>query len=141
MKTIYIAHPLGAALDRPQNILRASRWVAWASRLPEIRAVATWSILASVWQETPENREKGLHLDAIEVASADELWLVGGRLSEGMLMNALHAKKVFNLIGLGTEPPIEIPRIVQRILRGTEPQAIQLIADGKLLGFAMPSQV
>jgi hypothetical protein len=92
-KLVYVACPLGDGPDRPLNIVRASKWVAWAAEQGVI-PIATWVILASQWPETEEYRQKGLALDCALVERADEMWLCGPRVSPSMHVEATHAKKV-----------------------------------------------
>jgi hypothetical protein len=104
----YIAAPL-AGPDRDVNIARALRWVAWAAQQPGVVPVATWISLTQVWHETPENRTRGLALDCSLIERCGRLWLVGGRISAGMAIEAEHARScgidVRDLTGLGLEPP------------------------------------
>ena len=92
----YIAHPLGAGPDREANRQRASRWVAWAAS-QGVAPVADWT------------RAKGLAIDCALVARCDELWLVGGRISRGMQVEADAARAagvmVVDRTDLGEEPP------------------------------------
>lgn len=108
MKVVYIAHPLGAGPDREQNLANAARWVAWAA-LQGVAPIADWIILASQFEETPENRELGLEIDVELVERADEIWLVGGRVSEGMAIERARASRVgvrvVDLTHIGYEPP------------------------------------
>lgn len=108
MKVVYIAHPLGAGDDRERNRANAARWVAWAAR-QGVAPVADWIVLAGEWQETPENRNRGLEIDLELVERCDEIWLVGGRVSPGMEMEARHAAKhgvrIVDLTAMGYEAP------------------------------------
>jgi hypothetical protein len=55
------------------------------------------------------HREDGLRRDCAVVAKCDEVWLVGGRISAGMLREATAARwagrAVFDFTKLGDEPP------------------------------------
>lgn len=107
---VYIAHPLGSETpkDREANRRKASRWVAWAASIG-VAPVADWIILTGQWEETPENRALGLDCDLSTIERCHELWLVGGRLSAGMLTEAEHAYvsgvRVRDLRRFGIEPP------------------------------------
>lgn len=107
MRAIYLAHPLGAGPDRELNRQRAARWVAWAAR--SVAPVATWITLSGEWDESPENRERGLAIDVALVAICAETWLVGGRVSVGMKIESDEARRlgkpVLDLTFLGEEPP------------------------------------
>jgi hypothetical protein len=106
---IYIAHPLGAGPDRERNRENAARWVAWFARTFLIAPVATWVTLAGEWDESAENRKLGLEIDLALIAACEEVWLVGGRISPGMAIEAEEArrlgKRVIDLTGFGFEAP------------------------------------
>jgi hypothetical protein len=102
MKCVYIAHPLGSGADREKNRERAARWVAWAA-LQGVAPVADWIILSGQWDESM--RDLGLAIDVELVKRCDEVWLVGGRISPGMKIEAASAKRVIDLTHLGEEPP------------------------------------
>jgi hypothetical protein len=108
VKAVYIAHPLGSGPERELNRQRAAKWVAWAAR-QGVAPVADWIILSGEWSETPENRERGLLIDCALVALCDEVWLVGGRVSTGMQIEADAARcagrRVVDLTHLGAMPP------------------------------------
>lgn len=105
MKVVYIAHPLGAGPGREFNRRRASRWVAWAAE-QGVAPVADWIILSGQWDEA--RREQGLDIDMALVERCDEVWLVGGRISPGMALEAdkarLIGKPVRDFTSLGEEP-------------------------------------
>ena len=109
MKVVYIAHPLGLGYDREQNRRRASRWVAWAADRG-VAPVADWIILSGQWPES--RREQGLAIDVTLVKRCDELWLVGGRVSVGMQVEAEAARSagiiVVDYTALGEEPPATV---------------------------------
>lgn len=104
-----MAHPLGAGPDRERNRKNAARWVAWLASTFGVAVIADWIVLSGEWAETPENRDKGLAFDLALVERADEVWLVGGRVSPGMAMEASHASKlgktVVDMTHLGYEAP------------------------------------
>lgn len=115
VKLVYLAHPLGA--PTPEGISanrdRARRWLAWAWKhtAPDIGFVADWILCTEALPETPENRERGLRFDVAVVGRCDEMWLVGGRISAGMELEAKAAADaglpVRDLTALGDEPPKE----------------------------------
>lgn len=104
MKIAYVAHKYGGD---PKNLDRADRWVSWLFRthFPTYGFVAPWISVCRSIPETPENREMGLAFDCQLVAQADEIWLVGGTISDGMRREAACAKVVVDLTHLGDEPP------------------------------------
>jgi hypothetical protein len=113
MKSVYIAHPLSA--DTPEqsrkNRENAALWAVWAARVKGVSPSCSWVVLSSVLEETPENRALGIQCDLVQVERADEVWLVGGRISSGMRLEAEHAEHcripVLDLTGLGELPPAE----------------------------------
>lgn len=110
MKVVYIAHPLGAGPDRERNLEKAARWVTWAAR-SGFAAMAPWIVLASHLEETPENREMGIAIDREHIERCDEIWLVGGHVSAGMVIEREHARlhgiAILDFTWLGDEPPAE----------------------------------
>jgi len=108
MRVVYIAHPLGQGPERETNRARAARWSAWAA-LQGYAPIADWIILSGQWPETEELRARGLAIDVALVQRSDELWLVGGRVSPGMAIEADAAREagipVLDKTGLGPEPP------------------------------------
>jgi hypothetical protein len=126
VKVVYVAHPLGPdGPDREVNRKNASRWVGWLALHFEIAPIADWIILSGEWSETEENRKRGLAVDKRLVVRADEVWLVGGRISEGMKIESETARAlgrpVVDLTFLGAVAPPSIePDKVGRIVRAFE---------------------
>ncbi len=108
-KVVYIAAPLNAPTREgiEENRRTAARWVAWAAR-QGVAPSATWITLSGEWEETAENRALGLEIDKALVERCDEVWLVGGRVSAGMAIEAAHARalgiQVIDMTSLGREP-------------------------------------
>lgn len=106
MKVVYIAHRLNAPTREgiEQNRAAASRWVGWLAREFDIAPIADWIVLTGQWDESM--RARGLAIDLKLIERADEVWLVGPRISEGMSIEAGHAlklgKPVRDLTGLGS---------------------------------------
>lgn len=107
MKVVYVAHPLGFGDDRERNRVAAAYWCGWLADKFGIAPVADWIVLSSVWEE--DRREQGLAIDLALIARCDELWLVGGRVSQGMAIERAEAerlgKPVVDLTHLGPFPP------------------------------------
>lgn len=106
MKIVYVAHPLGSdPLGRAENVKKAARWVVWVAERG-CAPVASWVILASVWDET--HRDEGMRIDLKLVEVCDELWLCGDHISPGMKQEADHARKhgvhVHDFTGLELDP-------------------------------------
>lgn len=103
---VYIAHPLGDGPDRERNLRNATLWCGWAGD-QGVAPVAPWITLATIWPET--KRELGLAIDVAVVARCDALWLVGGRISPGMAIEAKAASGAGVLVvdrtHLGFLPP------------------------------------
>ena len=112
MRVVYLAAPVAGAVA--ENVARAKRWLRWAWRIPDIVPIAPWltpvELFAADADDDHEARELGLLRDCAVVARCDELWLVGGRISEGMRREAAAAARaglvVTDLTGLGKEPPL-----------------------------------
>ena len=109
MRVVYVCHPLGGGEDRERNRINAAKWVAWIARTYDVAPIADWIILSGEWNEAPQNRARGLAIDLTLVARADEVWLVGGRVSPGMQMEADEGKRlgkvVVDMTQLGEFPP------------------------------------
>lgn len=91
MKHVYIAHPLGSDPEqRSANLLAAARWCGMVARLLDVVPVAPWIPLATVWDESM--REIGLTIDKAAIERSDALFLLGPRISEGMAIEASHAR-------------------------------------------------
>lgn len=111
MKSVYIAHPLSApTLDGiEENRRRAALWAAWALTEQGVSPSCSWIVLTGVLPETPEMRALGLKADCAQAERCDEVWLVGGRVSQGMAIEAGHAAgcgvRVRDLTYLGELPP------------------------------------
>lgn len=109
-KLVYIAAPLNAptraGIEANRRI--AARWVAWAAQ-QGFAPIATWITLSGEWEESPENRRLGLEIDKALVERCDAVWLVGGRISEGMRIESEHAHErgvtVVDLTHYGVLPP------------------------------------
>jgi hypothetical protein len=113
MEQVYIAHPLNAPTRQEilENLRRASFWTAWAARRG-VAPVAPYIALASVWEETPENRALGIAIDKAVIRRCGALWLTGGRISTGMHVEADYARligiPIVDLTSLGSWPPTEM---------------------------------
>lgn len=110
MRVVYIAHPLNAATDeeRERNRSNAAKWCAWAAMKQRVAPVADWIVLSGVLSEA-EGRERGLLIDCELIGRCDEIWLVGGRISPGMQIEAEHARQmlipIVDLTDMGYEAP------------------------------------
>jgi hypothetical protein len=122
----YVAHPLNSATRDGirSNLAQGALWCAWLAEHFEIAPVAPWIHLASVLEETPENRAMGLECDIATLAVCAELWLLGPRVSPGMRIEALEAfargKPVRDLTGFDAMVRIEAPteEFVRRATEG-----------------------
>jgi hypothetical protein len=105
VKVVYLAHPLRGP-DRAENLRRARAWFRWALT-KGVAVVMDWLLLA---EELPDDDELWMSFCVELVERADEIWLVGGRVSEGMAIERAHAEihgvRVRDLTDLGAEPPI-----------------------------------
>ena len=125
-RAIYIAHPLGNGPDREENRARAARWVGWFARAFDIAPIADWIVLSGVWGE--EHRVLGMDIDRELVARSDELWLCGGKITDGMHDEALWAdtwgKPIVDFTDLGPEPPSRLYRPLGRSYMGRPMSAL-----------------
>jgi hypothetical protein len=101
VKLVFVSHPHDSNA-RPL----AKRWVAWVAETAV--PVADWIILAEVWDAGQRDRYRALAAEWVR--RCDELWLVGGRITDGMRAEVEAAQKhgvaVVDLTHLGSEPPI-----------------------------------
>lgn len=108
MKIIYVAAPLGSGPDRERNRQNAARWCSWIAAQGHA-PIASWIVIAGK-VETDDGRKRGLEIDLALVARADELWLVGGRVSPGMTLEMHEARRlgipVVDLTHLGWDVPV-----------------------------------
>lgn len=95
MKTIYLAHPLSAPTPEgiAENRLNAARWGVWIAQHYPVAVSADWIWWSMALDETAENRALGLSRAYVMITRADELWLAGGRISEGMWLEKEHAER------------------------------------------------
>lgn len=111
---IYLASPLRA--DTPEgvaeNLARAKRWLAWVLQtFTHVHPIAPWIPCVEVLDDqVAENRWRGMSANLAAIERCDAVWLVGGRVSDGMRAEAEHARAqglaVFDFTGTGAEPPL-----------------------------------
>jgi hypothetical protein len=115
LRVVYLAHALSAPTREgiEANRARGARWAAWILKTYRVAVIADWIWCTGELEETQENRTLGLAMDVELVSRADEVWLVGERISEGMRIEATHAvrvgKPVYDLTGTtasGEPPPL-----------------------------------
>jgi hypothetical protein len=100
-RVVYLAHQLGAPTRDgiEENRKSASEWYGWLAACFPIAPVADWIILTGQWTESM--RARGLEIAKVHVSRCDELWLIGPRVTEGMMVEADHAhalgRPVYNL--------------------------------------------
>lgn len=111
MRLWYLAHPLSSptAEGFDLNRGRAVQWGAWLAETFDVAIAADWIWLSLAWEETDENRARGLDIDKATIERCDAIVLCGGRLSNGMRVELEHAvqcgKKVIDLLAMGCVPP------------------------------------
>ena len=115
-----MAHPVSG--DVAGYLARAGRWYRWLSKLlPDDTVIAPWILYVELVgnDADPEERAKGIAGDLMQVGRCDGVVLVGGRVSEGMVLELEAAKEYFDLTFLGSEPPRDRDaEHVGRLLRG-----------------------
>lgn len=113
---VYVAHPLGSGDARELNRTNATQWCAYLAEYHGIAPVAPWIVISGVWDES--KRAAGLEIDLAIVERCDELWLVGGGISEGMTLEASHARNcgitVRDLTALGYLPPLDLAELAPK---------------------------
>jgi hypothetical protein len=92
VRVIYVAHRLGAGPDREANRRSAAEWCGWIAKTFKVAVSADWIVLSGVWDESM--REMGLACDMEMVGRADEVWMVGPVVSNGMRREAAQATKM-----------------------------------------------
>lgn len=113
-------HPFAPLRSTEDNLARAKRWLRWLARtFTDIDTVAEWIPWVEVLDDSnPIERARGLALGEEMAKRLDGLWLVGGRISNGMKMAITvaveHKKTVFDLTTLGDEPPT-MPEAVEEV--------------------------
>ena len=115
MRAIYVAHPLGPdGPEREWNRRNAAKWCAWIASNYIVATIADWIVLSGEWSETEENRKLGIEIDLTLVARCDEVWMVGKRVSAGMVLEASEAvrlgKPVIDFTGTHGGVPPNIPK-------------------------------
>lgn len=106
---VYVAHPVSG--DVAANLARARRWVRWIlDTYTHIAPVANWITYCEVLDDDcAEHRNRSLLHDCALVERCDWLWLVGGRITDGMRAEAMAARmagvEVWDRTDLGEEPP------------------------------------
>lgn len=106
---VYVAHPLNGD-DRELNRANAAQWCGYLAEVHGIAPVAPWIVISGVWDES--KRALAFELNLATIERCDELWLVGGRITEGMALESRHARacgvEVRNLTSLGFTPPFHL---------------------------------
>jgi len=91
LKLVYIASPLRG--DYNQNIKNAVKYCKNACDMG-VLAIAPHIVFSQWCNDTiPEQREQGLRLGLELLAKADELWVMGDRVSQGMAGEIAFAKE------------------------------------------------
>lgn len=106
LKVAYLAHALSAPTEEGMraNRARASKWAAWLWA-QGYAVECSWIVCTGELAETPENRKLGLASDCEQVRRSDLMVLAGTKISSGMLVEAAHAKKIFDFTHLKHELP------------------------------------
>jgi hypothetical protein len=95
MRLIYLAHPV-SGLARDVLIDSVSAWLRDLTDLfPDYAFCVTWlPYVLALDDGNQAHRTRGMRDDLECLGRCDAVWLVGDRVSSGMLAEALHARKV-----------------------------------------------
>jgi len=113
VKQVYLAHPLGAKTQAGilENIAKAKLWYKWACDhyWPDHCFNAMWILNCEVYNDANAvDRERGMQRNYAGIKRCDELWLLGPLVSQGMIDEALFARRlmlpVFDLTSEGLDP-------------------------------------
>jgi hypothetical protein len=124
MRVIYLAHPVGAPTPEGvhANLAKARRWIRWIyDNFPNVAVVADWLITCEVLDDfDPEHRAHGMKMNKAVIPRCDEFWMVGGRISTGMVAEQgiaiEHNRRIFDLTWLGEEPLAEVPDRLRELI-------------------------
>jgi hypothetical protein len=134
VKQIYLAHPLKG--DIQKNLELARLWYKWACThyWPDHCFNAMWILNVEVFDDDSSvDRYRGMQRNLQGIKRCDELWLLGPRVSEGMVEEAEFARRCqIPVYDLTTEalhpkdaprfPPEDMPKwragsLTQQVLR------------------------
>jgi hypothetical protein len=96
VKLVYLAAPLSPVGDesRGLNIHRAKViYEVLCLKHTDCVFLMPWLLNSEIFDETPENRAIGMARNHAVISVCDELWLVGPRVSPGMMAEAAHAER------------------------------------------------
>lgn len=107
-RVVFVAHPVSG--DVPGNLARARRWRRWVIDECRMVPVMDWILHCEQYDDgDPQQRTDGLEQNRSLIRRCQEVWLVGGRISQGMAAEAGYANTscvpVRDLTWLGSEPP------------------------------------
>lgn len=121
--TVYMAHPVSGP-DFHDNVLRATKWLKYLRRLPQStinelvgcefqqRPLILCPWLAAIEEDEmyPGGREAVIADSRDAVMMFDEVWLLGGRITDGMRVEAQAARVLRDLTHLGESPGQHVER-------------------------------
>lgn len=121
--TVYMAHPVSGP-DFHENIQRATKWLRYLRRLPgstlcelagcefQQRPLILCPWLAAIEEDEmyPGGREAVIADSRDTVLMFDEVWLLGGRITDGMRVEAKAARVLRDLTHLGEYPGQHVER-------------------------------
>lgn len=93
MRLVYMAHPVSSP-GVEHNLMQARYWVrSIYDARPDVAVLAHWIVDCEVLDDSnEEHRHLGFAHDFAIIERCDEVWLVGKRVSGGMLREAEHAR-------------------------------------------------
>jgi hypothetical protein len=119
-KIAYLAHPVGHGPDRAKNLQNTDGWfLALFHACDRIAISVPWNIYVA--NLTEEHRARAMRDDLLILGTCDLIFLCGGRISPGMMVELQSARvmgiRELDLTDLGYNPP-----------RIDDPQAMKALA-------------
>lgn len=101
MIVVFMAAPVAPVGDETfeGNLDRARRWYRQLSlAFPSVAFLAPWVLNCECFEDTDSYRRAGIARNCEIIRRCDELWLVGPRVSPGMVVEAEFAERLGMLI-------------------------------------------
>jgi hypothetical protein len=137
---VRMEHPLGARsrAEVQDNLQNARKWLQYLLRhFPDFDFTAEWILWGELLDDhIPEERARGIAFGVEMARRCDEIWLVGGRVSEGMKraweMAQQNNKRVVDLTFLGRDIPIALWGQRAAVLDAVGPDRNPQLVEGQV---------